>query len=281
MGRIVAMRIKPGTGYLCAWLAILFSVALFAAAPAWADELEEFDDDPFAGYEDIEEDNDPLEIPNRFVFAFNQALDFALIRPIAWVYREAVPQLVRDSVRNFLRNLKKPVILANDFLQGDLERARITTVRFVINTTGGLLGFFDLATDEGYPYHSEDFGQTLGTWGVGEGVYLVLPLLGPSSARDATGRVVDHFLDPLTYLAQDQDKEEWLLYRTALEGLDFRARNIDTLDEIERDSLDFYARLRSLYRQHREAEINNMTDADSEGETGPYGPRATTKAAQE
>jgi phospholipid-binding lipoprotein MlaA len=280
MGRLVAMRIKPGPGYLCAWLAILFSIALFAAAPAWAGELDEFDDDPFAGYEDIEEDNDPLEIPNRFIFAFNQALDFALIRPIAWVYREAVPQVVRNSIRNFLRNLKTPVILANDFLQGDLERARITTVRFVINTTGGLLGFFDLAIDEGYPYHSEDFGQTLGTWGVGEGVYLVLPLLGPSSARDATGRVVDHFLDPLTYVADEQGKEEWLLYRAALEGLDFRARNIDTLDEIERDALDFYARLRSLYRQHREAEINNMTDPDSGLEVSQYGPRVITNTAQ-
>jgi phospholipid-binding lipoprotein MlaA len=274
------MRIKPGTSYLCACVAIFFSIALFAATPAWADELDEFDDDPFAGYEDIEEDNDPLEIPNRFVFAFNQALDFALIRPIAWVYREAVPKVVRDSIRNFLRNLKTPVILANDLLQGDLERARITTVRFVINTTGGLLGFFDLATGEGYPYHSEDFGQTLGTYGVGEGVYLVLPLLGPSSTRDVTGRVVDHFMDPLTYLAEDQDKEEWLLYRLALEGLDFRSRNIDTLDEIERDALDFYARIRSLYRQHREAEINNSTDPDSDYDVGQYGPRVKTSIAQ-
>lgn len=198
-------------------------------------------------------DNDPLEIPNRMFFAFNEALDFAVIRPVAVTYRFIVPTGVRNSVRNFLRNLRTPVILANDLLQGDLERAETTFARFFINSTIGLLGLFDIAADSGYPYHEEDFGQTLGTYGAGEGFYLVLPVLGPSSLRDGSGRIVDIFLDPLTYLAP----QEVNLGRAAATGVDLRSRNIEELDSLKADSLDFYARIRSLYRQHRESEINN------------------------
>ena len=130
---------------------------------------------------------------------------------------------------------------------------------------------WDVATDLGHPYHKEDFGQTLGVHGVGEGPYLVLPLLGPSNLRDATGKVVDIFLDPFFYSARETDKEEWQLYRFLLDGLDFRTRNLETLDEIERDALDFYARLRSLYRQKREAEIRN--DVDALSDAGPTSAR--------
>ncbi|GAB4391169.1 MAG: VacJ family lipoprotein [Kiloniellaceae bacterium] len=199
------------------------------------------------------DDNDPLEIPNRMLFAFNEALDFAVIRPVAVTYRYIVPTGVRNSVRNFLRNLRSPVILANDLLQGDLERAEHTFARFFINSTIGLLGLFDIAADSGYPYHDEDFGQTLGTYGAGEGFYLVLPVLGPSSLRDGTGRIVDIFLDPLTYIAP----QEFNLGRAVATGVDFRSRNIEELDALQADSLDFYARIRSLYRQNRENEINN------------------------
>lgn len=232
-----------------------------------ADELDELEDDPFADYEEeLEDDNDPLEIPNRFIFAFNQTLDVAIIRPIAVLYRDLVPEYLRQRVHLFLRNLSEPVTLANDLLQGDLDRAGTTADRFLLNSTGGVLGFWDVATDLGHPYHKEDFGQTLGVHGVGEGPYLVLPLLGPSNLRDATGKVVDIFLDPFFYIARETDKEEWQLYRFLLDGLDFRTRNLETLDEIERDALDFYARLRSLYRQKREAEIRNDVDALADGE---------------
>ncbi|MEO3428624.1 VacJ family lipoprotein [Pelagibius sp. CAU 1746] len=209
------------------------------------------------------DDNDPLEIPNRMIFAFNEALDFAVIRPVAVTYRFIVPTGVRNSVRNFLRNLRSPVVLANDLLQGDLERAENTFARFFINSTIGLLGLFDIAADSGYPYHDEDFGQTLGTYGAGEGFYLVLPILGPSSLRDGSGRIVDIFLDPLTYIAP----QEFNLGRSAATGIDFRSRNIEELDSLEADSLDFYARIRSLYRQNRENEINNGA---SSGETPDF-----------
>ena len=199
------------------------------------------------------DDNDPLEVPNRMFFAFNEALDFMIIRPVAVTYRFIVPTGVRNSVRNFLRNLRSPVILANDLLQGDLDRAEITFTRFFINSTIGLLGVFDIAAESGFAYHDEDFGQTMGTYGAGEGFYLVLPILGPSSLRDGGGRIVDIFLDPLTYLAP----QEVGLGRAVATGIDYRSRNIEELDELKADSLDFYARIRSLYRQFRENEINN------------------------
>ncbi|MDX1574775.1 MAG: VacJ family lipoprotein [Kiloniellales bacterium] len=253
-------------GWACAWPAVLLCLALAIASPqATADELEDLEDDPFADYEEeIEEPNDPLEIPNRFIFAMNRTLDVALFRPIAVLYRDLVPEYARQRVHLFLRNLHEPVTLANDVLQGDWERAGTTWDRFLLNSTGGILGFWDVATDLGHPYHKEDFGQTLGVYGVGDGPYLMLPILGPSNVRDASGKVVDIFLDPFFYITRETDKQEWRLYRFALDGLDFRTRNLETLDEIERDALDFYARLRSLYRQRREAEIRNDVDALSD-----------------
>jgi phospholipid-binding lipoprotein MlaA len=213
---------------------------------AWSEsESGEFGDEPG--------DNDPLEVPNRMFFAFNEALDFMVIRPVAVTYRYVVPVGVRNTVRNFLRNLRSPVTLANDLLQGNLERAEITFTRFFINSTIGMLGLFDIAADSGFPHHEEDFGQTMGTYGAGEGFYLVLPILGPSSLRDGGGRIVDIFLDPLTYIAP----QEFNLGRAAASGVDYRSRNIDELDALKADSLDFYARIRSLYRQFRENEINN------------------------
>jgi len=219
------------------------------------------------------DDNDPLEIPNRMFFAFNEALDFAVFRPVAVTYRFIVPTGVRNSVRNFLRNLRTPVTLANDLLQGDMERAENTFARFFINSTIGLLGLFDIAADSGYPYHAEDFGQTLGTYGAGEGFYLVLPIFGPSSLRDGGGRIVDIFLDPLTYIAP----REFNLARSATTGIDFRARNIEELDALKADSLDFYARIRSLYRQNRVNEINNGAptgEAPNFSEIPPVAPPA-------
>ena len=209
--------------------------------------------------EDID-DNDPLEIPNRFIFAFNQTLDVFVVKPAAETYRFLLPELIRNSIRNVLRNLATPVVLINDLLQGEWERAETTLARFAINTSGGVLGLFDVASDEGYEYHKEDFGQTLGSYGVGEGAYLVLPLFGPSSLRDGFGRVVDIFLDPFTYLARAEDLEAEFLLRPVVEGIDTRSRNIETLEDLERDSIDFYARLRSLWRQNRQNEIDNGRD---------------------
>lgn len=199
------------------------------------------------------DENDPLEVPNRLFFAFNEALDFAIFRPIAVTYNFIVPRGIRNTVTNFLRNLRSPVVLANDLLQGDFDRAGTTAARFFINSTLGILGLFDFATLEGFEYHDEDFGQTMGTYGAGEGFYLVLPILGPSSLRDGSGMIVDLLLDPLTYLLPT----EYGLARAGATGLDKRSRNHEELDELKADSVDFYARVRSLYRQNRESEIYN------------------------
>lgn len=215
------------------------------------------------GAEDELDDYDPLEIPNRFIFAFNRALDTFILQPAAATYRFLLPELVRDSVRNVLRNLQTPVILANDLLQGEWERAETTAVRFAINSTAGVLGLIDIAEGQGYEYHNEDFGQTLGSYGIGEGVYLVLPVFGPSSARDGIGIVVDIFLDPLTYVASEYDLEKEFLIRPVVNGIDTRSRNIETLDDLRRDSIDFYARIRSLWRQNRRNEIRNGRDDDA------------------
>jgi len=200
--------------------------------------------------------NDPYESTNRTVFEFNNKVDRNFAKPVAKFYNHAVPQFARDGLHNFLTNLNKPVTLGDDMLQANGPRVGETLGRIIVNTTLGVGGFIDVATKMGMPDHSEDFGQTLGTWGVGEGPYIVLPLIGPDPPRDMAGDVVDIFLDPLTYV-RFHGSDTWYAVRSATGVLDLRARNIDTLDQIERSSIDFYATTRSLYRQYRAAEIRN------------------------
>jgi phospholipid-binding lipoprotein MlaA len=200
--------------------------------------------------------NDPYEPTNRDMFEFNQKLDKNFARPVAVFYNSTVPEQIRDRFHNMLENLDEPVTFANDVLQGEPVRATQTLGRLTFNTTLGIGGMFDIASKMGIPDHSEDFGQTLGVWGSGEGPYWVLPLVGPSPPRDSAGRVVDIFLDPLTYARFDGYHA--LAYSRAGMGiLDLRARNVDTLDQIERTSVDYYATQRSLYRQYRNSEIRN------------------------
>jgi phospholipid-binding lipoprotein MlaA len=192
------------------------------------------------------------------MFGANQVLDKVLLRPVAVVYRGVLPDFAQDGVRNFMNNLNAPVIFANDLLQGETDRAGVTLARFGINSTIGLGGLFDVASEFDLPYHDEDFGQTLGTWGLGEGPYLYFLVMGPTNVRDLTGFVVDRGLDPLTYVNWGDDELEYApIARTALNVIDLRARNIDTLDEIERSSVDYYASIRSLYRQSRADAIRN------------------------
>lgn len=200
--------------------------------------------------------NDPFEPVNRVMFDATLAVDKAVLRPTAIVYRDVVPAFMRDSLRNFLNNLDSPVIFANDLLQGDLDRAGDTFIRAGVNTTLGLGGLVDVAKRWGYMRHYEDFGQTLAVYGLGEGPYLFLPLIGPGNPRDVLGRGVDFAFDPLIY-AQWREKQLWQIGRWGVDFLDLRARNIETLDEIEKTSLDFYASVRSLYRQSRNNEIRN------------------------
>lgn len=221
--------------------------------------------DQNAGFGD---DNDPLEFVNRFTFAINGALDAFVIQPAAATYRFLLPDPVQNGVRNAMRNIGAPVVFANDIFQGEWERAETTAMRFLINTTLGVAGIFDVAAEWGYEYHDEDFGQTLAVWGVGEGFYLVLPLLGPSTARDTVGLVVDSFIDPWPYVLDfatnlsDEDITYIFIGRRALEGIDIRARNIEVIDTLKADSIDYYVRLRSLYRQNRESEIRNGRPAE-------------------
>ncbi len=203
--------------------------------------------------------NDPAEPFNRAVFDVNLAIDKALLRPLALLYREALPPLFRDFVRNALDNLRSPVILANDVLQGEFERAGRTAVRAAINSTLGLGGINDLAAEFGIERHDEDFGQTLAVAGLGEGPFLMLPILGPSNPRDAAGLVVDALLDPLTWL---DSARAFSLARPGADALDRRARADEALQELERTSLDMYAAARSLYRQQRRDDIRNGRPAD-------------------
>ncbi len=212
----------------------------------------------------FEETNDPLEPMNRYFFEVNYALDELFLKPVAGWYYILLPNPAQDGVRNFLRNLSSPVILANDLFQGETDRAGTTLVRFLVNSTIGVVGLFDVAGEMGYPYHDEDFGQTLAVHGTEEGPYLVIPLLGPSNPRDLSGRVVDIFLDPLTYITYGNDNLATLMYvRAGLWGVDTRARNLKTFDEIRAGSLDYYATIRSLYRQHRDDAIRNGEDPDA------------------
>lgn len=204
-----------------------------------------------------DEANDPLEPMNRAIFEFNLALDRFVIRPVASVYRDVLPTEAQKSVTSFLSNMRAPVTFANDMLQGEVGRAGTTVGRFVINTLIGFGGAFDVAHELGLQNHEEDFGQTLAVWGAEEGPYLMLPLFGPSNPRDGVGMLVDIFLDPFTYIFKDNDAE-WAGYvRMGLRGIDLRARHFDEFNELQRSSLDFYATLRSLYRQRRVDEINN------------------------
>lgn len=204
------------------------------------------------------EANDPIEGFNRGVFEFNRGADRYVIRPVAEGYRYVLPGPVRDGIRNVLRNARTPVILANDLLQAEWKRAGETMQRFAINSLLGIGGIFDVAEATGAPsFHGEDFGQTLGAWGSGEGPYFVLPILGPAPPRDAAGLVADTLMDPFTWYLRNVNLE-WVGYaRFVTEGIDLRSRNIETLDEIERGAIDFYATIRSLYRQRRDDEIRN------------------------
>jgi phospholipid-binding lipoprotein MlaA len=207
--------------------------------------------------------NDPLEIPNRFIFAMNRTVDVALLRPAAVFYRDWAPAPVKRGTRNVLDNLNEPVTAFNEVFQGEPGKAGETLARFVINSTVGVLGIFDVASEMGLPRTKEDFGQTLGVW-TGDlegGTYLMLPLIGPSNPRDAVGLAVDYLWDPFN-IAFNKFNVEYLGYiRTGANAVDGRARTIEVLDDLERNSLDYYAAIRSAYRQRRAAEIRNDNTA--------------------
>ncbi len=232
-----------------------------------------------------EDFHDPFENTNRKIFAFNQAIDRAVLVPVAKAYRASLAQPVRNSLRDFLNNLAAPLIFANDTLQGDFGRAKDTAVRFVLDSTIGMAGIVDVAGRWGIPYHEQDLGVTLGVWGVPAGPYLVVPILGPSDPRDLGGQAAEGFGDPWNLLVTGHP---WTLYwipfvRGGVSGVDQRARYLDTLADIERTSLDYYATIRSLYRQRRAAlirgEHKNLPPPAGFSEIGRPAPAAPTIAA--
>ena len=195
--------------------------------------------------------SDPLQPFNRAMFAFNDAVDRALIRPLAVGYRAVLPQQMRNGVNNFFNNLRAPTTLLNDLLQGKPKRAQQTINRFVVNSTLGLLGFVDIASRLGFPAHQEDYGQTLAVWGIPSGPYLVLPLLGPSTARDALGKVPEFYIaDPLW----DPDDTAVTVTRFGLRAVDIRSRLLD-LDRIVQMQVDPYLFFRETYLQNRQRAI--------------------------
>jgi len=194
---------------------------------------------------------DPLEPLNRQVFAFNDTLDTAVIKPVAKAYLAAVPPFVRDRIRAFIDNLAEPRIFANDVLQARFNAAGMTFTRFVANTILGVGGLFDYASTHGFPRQTGDFGQTLYAWGVDDGPYLVLLLFGPSNVRDAIGLGVDLATTPPALVIHGHGADIATIALGIVDGIDLRARNIDTLDEIKASSLDYYAHFRSIVRQHR------------------------------
>ena len=212
---------------------------------------------------EYEKTNDPMEGTNRGIYSFNQVLDKVVVKPVTGIYRGLIPSFMRKAVHRFLQNLRTPITLANDLLQGEGGRAGDTITRFVINSTIGLLGFMDPASHMGFAQHEEDFGQTLAVWGVGEGPYLMLPVFGPSNPRDLTGKVIGFFLDPLNIWAANTDRNEIPIIRTIVSGIDARDLYWDALEDIKKNSIDPYASIRSLYRQRRNDEIRNGKEGPS------------------
>jgi phospholipid-binding lipoprotein MlaA len=254
-----------------ALVALSLVVGVVSGCATRPDPVTEPED--YAYYVEI---NDPLEPFNRVVFQFNEALDAMLLTPLAIMYRDLLPPFVQERTHNVLVNLREPVVAANSFLQGNPRQAASSFARFAFNTTAGVGGLVDVAEGMGLPRATADFGQTLAVWGSPEGPYLVLPVLGPSNPRDAVGIATDSLvLDPFgllnTIVSIDSDFIDILSYsRTGATAVDARARTLAATDELRRTALDYYAAIRSAYRQSREQAIRDALDG--EPVTPDYGP---------
>tara|TARA_Y100000588_G_C14144528_1_gene877690 strand:+ start:159 stop:941 length:783 start_codon:yes stop_codon:yes gene_type:complete len=202
---------------------------------------------------------DPLEPVNRVIFSFNNTADKIILEPVAKGYKK-LPSPVQSGISNFLSNLKMPLVIVNQLLQGQGKNAVESTGRFVVNTTAGILGLVDVADKIGLEQKQEDFGQTLATWGIGDGFYVVLPLFGPSNLRDTTGMVLAYATDPVNAYAV-REGEAWIVpLRTATNAVNQRSRIIDEVNALRNNSVDYYAAVRSSYYQNRKAAIENTDD---------------------
>ena len=227
---------------------------------------------------EIKATNDPFEGVNRVIFDFNDFLDRLLIAPLAGLYRVTVPPPVRDRVANILSNMSEPVIMANNLLQGEFGKAGTTFGRLVTNSTLGVGGIFEVANGFGMRQQQGDFGQTLHVWGAGSGPYIVLPLFGPSNVRDAVGLGVDTVMSPWKYIVATGGttiEDTYTIADTSASALSRRESVLEAYDSLKKGSLDFYAQMRSVYRQHRAKELGEtlpssmpkFEDYDSEANT--------------
>ncbi|MBS0221834.1 MAG: VacJ family lipoprotein [Proteobacteria bacterium] len=218
---------------------------------------------------------DPLEVPNRFIFSINQAVDTIALRPIAVLYRDWMPKPAQRSVHNAVQNLGEPVTAINDAVQGNAHQAATSMARFLVNSTLGVAGLFDVATSFGLKKSDNDAGQTIGYYAGVEpengGFYMVLPLIGPSNARDAVGLVADASIDPfglaIYNLASSNAYWVYAGTRYGVTMLDARTRTMDALDDLQQNSVDYYAALRSAYTQRRAEQIRQKREkTDSRAE---------------
>ena len=246
--------------YLKILTLILFSNVLFSIASAGSDGAL-----GISKQTNSNEVNDCFEKVNRGIFAFNQGLDKVIFKPLATGYRK-LPQPMRSGLSNSLGNLSNVVTIPNNFLQGQFKDAGVNTLRFAINTILGIGGLFDVASYYGLEKRDkEDYGQTLGTWGVSEGCYFVLPVLGPTTLRDSVGSLANVMGGDAWYnvtIANDTqyfNEADYYLSRV-MTGVDFRAKNLEAFNSLEQSSLDLYASVRSLYLQDRKKKIQNLDE---------------------
>ena len=202
---------------------------------------------------------DPIEPFNRAIFSFNNAADKLILEPVAKGYKK-LPSPLQSGINNFLSNLRMPLIFVNQLLQGQGKNASESAGRFLVNSTIGVFGLVDVADKIGLEEKEEDFGQTLATWDVGDGFYVVLPLFGPSNLRDTAGMVLTYTTDPINAYAVSEG-EAWVIpLRTAVNAVDQRSKIIDEVNALRNNSIDYYAAVRSSYYQNRKAAINNTND---------------------
>ncbi len=234
---------------------LLFSNYLYGAT---SDNVKTESSD-FETSEIEDEIYDPIEPFNRVIFSFNNAFDKSISEPASKQYIK-LPSPIQSGIRNFLSNLRMPLVVVNQLLQGQGKNASESAGRFLVNSTIGVFGLVDVADKIGLEEKEEDFGQTLATWGVGDGFYIVLPLFGPSNVRDTAGMVLTATTDPINAYAISEG-EGWVVpVRRTVSAVDQRSKIIDEVNALRNNSLDYYAAVRSSYYQNRKAAINNTND---------------------
>ena len=239
---------------------VFFSLISYNVIASDADQVNT-DSEDFETTTIEDEIYDPFEPVNRAIFSFNNVADRIVLEPIAKGYKK-LPSPVQSGINNFLSNLRTPLVVVNQLLQGQGENAIQSSGRFILNSTVGVFGLFDVAEKMGFEEKEEDYGQTLATWGVGDGFYIVLPLFGPSNLRDTSGMVLTMMTDPINAYAVSEGEAWFVPMRTAVNAVDTRSQIIDEVNALRDNSVDYYAAVRSSYYQNRKAAINNVDDSE-------------------